>query len=1296
MFTYLYDKLDFFLFIYAITILLIAKFSFINSKIDKDNKFWAFFSYFCVFYGLRILSDIYSLGGVNVNVVSSMLAAIAFLFLIEYARINTSSIYPYKYWKWTTYVLALFGLMSLIFFGSDNFNFVVRYGYCLLGGTWVSIILFKNLKDKRFSFLFLGITLLFFIRSEKSIYEIWNNNSTLGTIFFLLGLSISLTLLLLLNLTLNKNLLSSGIKRKDSIRYAIIFILLIMAFISTEKLGKEELYNLEIHFLQRAKTASAAINPERIKDLTFSDDDEKKPDFKRLKEQLVQIKNVNPDLRFIYILGLKKDKLHFYIDAENKESKDYSRPGETWDDAPSVAVESYKTGKDFLNGPYTDKWGTWISSFIPIKDFKTEKVKAILGVDTSAKTWKNNIMHGRLLGIIASVAIIICLLVFFVIYELGIITGEVIKKSEQKFSTVFEKSPVLTAISTLEDGRFIDVNQTFFKTLAYQNKEEIIGKTSIELKVFKNIEARSQLIKNIKQDGFIDNFEMEIQKKDGSSIVGLYYGSVIDIFGKPCLISVIEDITERKKDEQIIKENELYLRTMWNSLQAGIAVVDPETYNIIDVNPAALEILKTSREDVVGYNCSKYICGSECHNCPVIVQNKKVINKETVFKDSQGRFIPILKTVEKIELKGKEYLLENFIEISKLKEAQKKLEESEKRFKDIATNMADWMWETDENGFYTYCSEKVYNVIGYTKNEVVGKNFIDFLSPDERGITYELFMEASKRKSPINDYENKNIKKDGTEIIVVTSAVPILDRDGNLVGYRGIDKDITEKKRIEESIKKLSTAVEQSPTTIVITDTGGLIEYANPKFTSLTGYTFEEAKGLNPRILKAGDMPADHYKGLWDTIKAGHEWRGELHNKKKNGELYWENASISPIKDSNGIITHFLAVKEDITDRKKLEEALQQSQVELLKASKAKDEFLSITSHDLKSPLGIVKTSMSLLLEEKELNSSIKEYAQLSLRQANRGLKLISDLLDLKKLETGDVKLELVMFNVANLIDEVVQDFRFSYEQAGVSIEVFSDKKYSIKADYSKIGQVVSNLLSNALKYTSNGGLVKIEASLFNKKESEQVMKDYLKISVSDTGSGIPRDKLDKIFVKYEQASISDKKTGTGIGLAIAKFICELHHGEIWVDSQVGQGSTFSFILPYNEDVQAVYYDDQETLPYKILIVDDMDEQRFIARSILRKSHFSCDEASNWKEALDKIRKENFSLVLLDIEMPEIDGYKLLEIIRRENKEIPVIMFSSKTPDEKECRRLGVSSIVKKENAVTELVHSVKKILSIA
>ena len=1307
MISFLQQKLDIVLFLFSALFLLICKISFINSKASKKNDFWLYITIFFLISSIRFLLTAVSLSFYRNDILLKIILIMSPLVLMDYANSHTKPLYNSRYWKWNIWILGVLTIALTFIVNTEIFLFLLKYLFCLGGGIWTGIVILREARlhnhDRRLlklqHIIGLLIIALFFVRFigiGHNLLDVWGYNYS-RTLYSASNILVIILILITTNLYLNRSFILTGIKRLNFLRYLTIFLILFFTWFITERFGNNENKNLETHLLSRAETAAASINPARVESLTFSTNDEKKEDYKRLREQLYEIRKVNNDIRFIYIVGAKNNDILFALDSEDKNSPDYSAPGDVYKDAPEAISEAYKKGDGVVNGPYTDKWGIWISSFVPIRDFKTHKILGILGMDINAKNWKEQINGHRVLGIMFGLLLLVFSFVFFVIYEINQITTTAIKKSEEKFSAAFNRSPVMKVISTLEEGRLLEVNDTLCQMLGY-TKEELIGKTSIEVGIFKDIESRGMIKKNLMQNGFIENFEMEMKRKDGSILIGLYYGTAITIDGEKCLISVIEDITESKKAQDIIRDNEQYLSTMWNSLQAGIAVIDPDTFKIVDVNPATLRILNLKREDIIGHSCNEYICMNECDNCPVIKQGKNVSNVETFFKDFNGNLIPILKTVELVNLKGKQYLLENFIDITKLSEAQKKLRQSEQRFRDVVMNMADWLWEVDANGVYTYCSEKVYDVLGYTAQELIGKPFTSILSPEKRDEVLKSFQKSISEKESIRDFENKNIRKDGREIIVETSGTVIIDAGGKILGYRGVNKDVTEKKRIEESIRQLSRAVEQSPTCIVIADTNGAIEYVNPKFTILTGYTPEEAKGQNPRILKAGDLPNDHYKELWETITKGSEWRGELHNKKKNGELYWEFASISPIKNPEGVTAHFLAVKEDITYRKKLEAALQESQQDLLRASKVKDEFLSITSHDLKSPLGIVKTSMSLLMEEDNLSPSIKEYANLAMRQANKGLKLIADLLDLKKLETGDVRLETTRFMFSKLANEVIQDFKQSYDAAGVSLLNLSEQDYEISADYNKIGQVISNLLGNAIKYTSSGGTVNISTSLIQKEDSNNSIGDYLKISISDTGSGISSNKLDKIFGKYEQASNKDKKTGTGIGLSIAKFICKLHRGDIWVESELGKGSTFSFILPFNTELREMYNESETMLPYKILIVDDMEDQRFIARSILKKSNFSCDEASNWKEALDKIRTDKISLVLLDVEMPEINGYELLEIIRREKTpaELPVIMYSSKSMDNDLCLKLGVYSFVKKEDAAIVLVDNIKKTLGIA
>ena len=262
-------------------------------------------------------------------------------------------------------------------------------------------------------------------------------------------------------------------------------------------------------------------------------------------------------------------------------------------------------------------------------------------------------------------------------------------------------------------------------------------------------------------------------------------------------------------------------------------------------------------------------------------------------------------------------------DITNERKAKEALLDSETRFRDIALSMSDFVWEVDTKGRYTYSSGKVTDALGYSSEEIIGKTFFEFIAARERKPVQDFFKAVAVNKKPIIDLETVNVTKDGKEVIFLINGVPILDKKGDLVGYRGIDKDITIQKNADNKLRELTEAVEQSKTTVVITDIDGNIQYVNPAFTKLTGYTYNEAFGQNPRILNAGIHPPEYYKNLWDTILSGESWSNEICNKKKNGEIFWESATISPIiDDKDGTITSFIAIKENITERKKAEQEL--------------------------------------------------------------------------------------------------------------------------------------------------------------------------------------------------------------------------------------------------------------------------------------------------------------------------------------------------------------------------------------
>lgn len=386
---------------------------------------------------------------------------------------------------------------------------------------------------------------------------------------------------------------------------------------------------------------------------------------------------------------------------------------------------------------------------------------------------------------------------------------------------------------------------------------------------------------------------------------------------------------------------------------------------------------------------------------------------------------------------------------------------------------------------------------------------------------------------------------------------------------------IRQKAETEQRLSILSRAVEQNPASIVLTDIQGNIEYVNPKFTKLTGYSKSEVLGENPRILKSNVISSEDYKNLWDTITAGKEWRGEFQNRKKNGDIYFESALISPIADDRGNVTHFLAVKEDITERKVAEEVIKNYglhleetvkrrtvELELAKdraesADRLKTAFLLNMSHELRTPLNSIIGFSGILLHEfpGPLNDEQKKQLGMIQSSGRHLLSLINDILDLSKIEAGQFTANFEYFLLDEVLQEVIQLEEPSAISKGISINYINDENaVEVFSDRKRILQVALNLLNNAIKFTEHGSI-----TIRSYRDSE-----YVKIDFADTGIGIEAENLTKLFKPFIQLenNLTRNYEGSGLGLSISKKLMDLLHGDITVTSTFGSGSVFTVSIP--------------------------------------------------------------------------------------------------------------------------------------
>ncbi len=524
--------------------------------------------------------------------------------------------------------------------------------------------------------------------------------------------------------------------------------------------------------------------------------------------------------------------------------------------------------------------------------------------------------------------------------------------------------------------------------------------------------------------------------------------------------------------------------------------------------------------------------------------------------------------------------------------------------------------------------------------EIIGINFFDLLPAEMRENRRVYFNQVMQTGTPVDFEGTRN------GMVMQICFYPVKDKSGGMSGVAVFAQDITERKQAEMELKKLSLAVEQSPASVVITDTLGTIEYVNSKFTELTGYGAAEVVGKNPRILNSGKLPREHFKDLWDTILAGNEWHGEFHNKKKNGELFWEHAHISPIRNKEDKLTNFVAVKEDITERKRMREELIRAKQSADEANRAKGDFLANMSHEIRTPMNAV-IGMSFLALKTDLTPKQRDYLNRIQSSANSLLGIINDILDFSKIEAGKMDMESVEFNLDEVLDNLANLITLKVqekEDLEVLFATAADVPRVLIGDPLRLGQVLINLAGNAVKFTESGEIV-VSTELV-KKDRNQVT---LKFSVTDSGIGLTKGQMGKLFQSFSQADTSTtrKYGGTGLGLTISRRLVEMMGGDIRVESEPGQGASFSFCAAFGRSLKK----EKKRLALspdlhgrKVLVVDDNVTSRNILREMLECFTFEVTTAASAEEGLAELENaqadQPFDLVLMDWKMPEIDGFE--------------------------------------------------------
>ena len=678
-----------------------------------------------------------------------------------------------------------------------------------------------------------------------------------------------------------------------------------------------------------------------------------------------------------------------------------------------------------------------------------------------------------------------------------------------------------------------------------------------------------------------------------------------------------------------------------------------------------------------------------------LVNKENVITEYRIFNCNGGvRWVRDHNNWE-MDAQGNAIQLNGFaVDITEQKKAEEKLLNSEKFFRDISFSMADLIWEIDNNARYVFASGKVKEILGYTPEQLIGKTPFEFMPKEEAERIAEIYKEIASNKKPIVDLENWNLHKDGTRVSLLTNGVPILNDNGGLIGYRGVNRDVTERKKnqmaLRESLERYQVLYEETPVMLHSIDQQGRLVSVSKSWLEKLGYKREEVIGK-----PVADFLTEESRryavdvGLPFFIKKGFVEDIQYRFRKKNGETIETLLSAVAEKDAFGNMVRSLSVIIDVTEKKKAEREKEKLEAQLRQSHKmqAVGTLAGGIAHDFNNILNSIFGQIHLLknvTSEKDDRYDKIENISIAAIQARDLVKQILVFSRQNEMIRQPILLQPIVEEALQLMG--LQKNELINVRQKIDMECGA-----VKADPIQIQQVCTNLIANAYQaMNQDGGLLKVRLTEIEILKDKTAKPDltpgkYAKITVKDTGQGMNQEVLDKIFDPYFTTRIFGE--GTGLGLAIVDGIVKSHGGEIIVDSMPGHGTVFDVFLPLSKEQIKLMTAErkEEQVPHKaignILFIDDEKASVQVWGLALKVEGFNVTGYSDSLEALDVFREspETFDIIITDQRMPNLTGVELTRKARQIRPDIPVILSTgwNDSINENQAKDMGIEIMSK-------------------
>ncbi|MFO7525291.1 MAG: PAS domain S-box protein [Ignavibacteriaceae bacterium] len=735
-------------------------------------------------------------------------------------------------------------------------------------------------------------------------------------------------------------------------------------------------------------------------------------------------------------------------------------------------------------------------------------------------------------------------------------TEEKLSVLETRYRRLFESAQDGILILDAETGTITDVNP-FLVELSGYSREEFVDKEIWEIGFFKDIAASKEKFLELQYNEYVRYDNLPLETNHGRKINVEFVSNVYFVNNRKVIQCNVRDNTERKLAEDKLKTSEESFKIIFDYAPDAYYLIDLSG-NFIAGNIAAGKLLDYNKHELIGENFFKLDILSPVQQIKAAKLLAKNLEGQSTgpdefdLKRSDGSNVTVEISTYPVKIKNRVVVLGIARDISERKRAEKEITMLAHSLKSINECVS----LTDMEDKIIFVNESFLKTYGYDKNELIGKHISKLRSSSNPDTLAKDISFSTLNGGWSGELLNK--RKDGSEFPVYLSTTIVYDKDKKPAGLIGVASDITERNKMIDELRKLSMAVDQSPTSIMITDTDGNIEYANPKVSEITGYYFADLVGKNSRMFSSGEKPKEEYKHLWNTITSGKEWRGEFHNKKKNGELYWESASISAIKNDKGETTNYLALKEDITEKKLIEEELIEAKKRAENSDKLKSEFLAQMSHEIRTPLGAIVGNVDYLLESQveKMDADTRDCFDGIELASKRIIRTVDLILNASELQRSSYKPNFVKVNLdSDILEKLIIEHSRSAKQRGLELIYVNELDDTvILADEYSITQIFANLIDNAIKYTNIG---KVEIFLIKNNSGNIV------VEVRDTGIGMSKEFLPRLFEPFaqEEQGYSRSFDGNGLGLALVKKYCDINNAVIEVQTEKKMGTIFSVIF---------------------------------------------------------------------------------------------------------------------------------------